>query len=209
MRRRLRVGTHHASRRTFLRPFFHFHSGAFGCLELRSGCIPMEGIVAIERVRFWAFLSTVTVPICILSSSRGHCQSVKGQSVSYFTVPPRAHPSTGSQSGSATPGLTQVPSTRSRGYSIVASEVNLSQRTWCSLSPVAFCPELLQSVGRDCVRHQVGCWGRGWGGVGGLCHSSPIIIRLLTLACRCLHCLCISGAALMMPSCEQRQVGSK
>ena len=36
---------------------------------------------------------------------------------SYFTVPPRAHPSTGSQSGSATrtPGLTQVPSTRSRG----------------------------------------------------------------------------------------------
>ena len=48
-----------------------------------------------------------------------------GQSVSYFTVPPRAHPSTGSQSGSATPGLTQVPS-RSLpppgGYSIVASE---------------------------------------------------------------------------------------
>ena len=37
------------------------------------------------------------------------------QSVSYFTVPPRAHPSTGSQSGSATPGLTQVPSTRSQG----------------------------------------------------------------------------------------------
>ena len=34
------------------------------------------------------------------------------QSVSYFTVPPRAHPSTGSQSGSATPGLTQVPSTQ-------------------------------------------------------------------------------------------------
>ena len=35
------------------------------------------------------------------------------QSVSYFTVPPRAHPSTGSQSSSATPGRTQVPSTRS------------------------------------------------------------------------------------------------
>ena len=29
------------------------------------------------------------------------------QSVSFFTVPHRAHPSTGSQSGSATPGLTQ------------------------------------------------------------------------------------------------------
>ena len=38
------------------------------------------------------------------------------QSVSYFTVPPRAHPSTGLQSGSATPGRTQVPSTRSRGH---------------------------------------------------------------------------------------------
>ena len=55
------------------------------------------------------------------------------QSVSYFTVPPRAHPSTGSQSGSATPGLTQVPSTRSRGLLIVASEVSLSQRTGYSL----------------------------------------------------------------------------
>ena len=70
------------------------------------------------------------------------------QSVSYFTVPPRAHPSsctnslwrgwdvsarTGSQSGSATPGQPQVPSSE---YSlpgatlllIVASEVSLSQR---------------------------------------------------------------------------------
>ena len=55
---------------------------------------------------------------------------IVSQSVSFFTVPPRARPSTGSQSGSATPGLTQVPSTRSRGgYSIVASEVNLSQQT--------------------------------------------------------------------------------
>ena len=33
------------------------------------------------------------------------------QTVSYFTVPPRAHPSTGSQSGSATPGLTTNTST--------------------------------------------------------------------------------------------------
>ena len=55
------------------------------------------------------------------------------QSVSYFTVPPRAHPSTGSQSGSATPSLTQVQSTRSRGLLIVASEVSLSQRTGYSL----------------------------------------------------------------------------
>ena len=55
------------------------------------------------------------------------------QSVS-FTVPPRAHPSTGSQSGSASPGLTQVPSTRSRGLlNCRKSEVNLSQRTGCSL----------------------------------------------------------------------------
>ena len=97
------------------------------------------------------------------------------QSVS-FTVPPRAHPSsrnypsarggdvsarahkcvllpwagvcTGSQSGSAAPVLS-TPKYRvlaPGGYSIVASEVNLSQRTGCSLS-VAFCPVLL---GRDC-----------------------------------------------------------
>ena len=53
-------------------------------------------------------------------------QGVLSQSVSYFTVPPRAHPSTGSQSGSATPGLTQVPSVLAPGgYSIVASEVKL------------------------------------------------------------------------------------
>ena len=45
-------------------------------------------------------------------------------------------PRTGSQSGSATPGLTQVLTEYSLpggGYSIVASEVNLSQRTGCSL----------------------------------------------------------------------------
>ena len=61
------------------------------------------------------------------------------QLFAYFTVPPRAHrhPSTGSQSGSAAPNLTQVPSTRSRGLlksQSVVSEVNLSQRTGCSLS---------------------------------------------------------------------------
>ena len=63
------------------------------------------------------------------------------QSVSYFTVPPRAHPSTGSQSGSATrtPGLTQVQYRvlAPGGYSIVASEVNLSHspiRAWEALT---------------------------------------------------------------------------
>ena len=41
-------------------------------------------------------------------------------------------------------------------------------------------------------------WGGvgGGGGGGGYVPFSPIIIRLLPLACRCLHCLCISGAAL-------------
>ena len=66
------------------------------------------------------------------------------QSVSYFTVPPRAHPSTGSQSGSTAPVLTQgteysLPGrggyTRKSDLGIVASaEVNLSLRTGCSLS---------------------------------------------------------------------------
>ena len=60
------------------------------------------------------------------------------QSVSLdFTVPPRAHPSTGSQSGSATPGLTQVPSTRSRGLlNYVASEVNLSTTNYTGIHRV-------------------------------------------------------------------------
>ena len=62
------------------------------------------------------------------------------QSVSYFTVPPRAHPSTGSQSGSAAPVLTQsteysLPGGLHSDLGIVASaEVNLSQRTGYSLS---------------------------------------------------------------------------
>ena len=51
---------------------------------------------------------------------------VKFSQFSHYTAPPRAHPSAGSPSGSAAPGLSQVPSTRSRGYSIIASEVILS-----------------------------------------------------------------------------------
>ena len=42
-------------------------------------------------------------------------RSALSVSQTYFTVPPRAHPSAGSSSGSAAPVLTQVPSTRSRG----------------------------------------------------------------------------------------------
>ena len=42
-------------------------------------------------------------------SARSGSEFKGSQSVSQlFPVPPRAHPSTGSQSGSATPGLTQV-----------------------------------------------------------------------------------------------------
>ena len=45
----------------------------------------------------------------------------------------------------------------------------------------------------------MGCW--GWGGGGGGVPFLPIIIRLLSLACRCLHGLCINLALLsMMPS---------
>ena len=71
----------------------------------------------------------------VISMGAAYLQVVTSQSVSYFTVPPRAHPSTastGSQSGSAAPDLTLVLALG--GYSIVASEVNLSQRTGCSLS---------------------------------------------------------------------------
>ena len=50
-----------------------------------------------------------------LSMYKLNYRSSLSQSVSYFTVPPRAHPSTGSQSDSAAPVQPQVPSTRSRG----------------------------------------------------------------------------------------------
>ena len=50
-------------------------------------------------------------------------QSVS-QSVIFFTVPPRAHPSTGSQSGSAAPGLTQVPSKNVSSFSFGSLHFN-------------------------------------------------------------------------------------
>ena len=60
-----------------------------------------------------------TVPIVTVCTGTAYAYEriSVSQSVSDFTVPPRAHPSTGSQSGSATPGVsnTSVPSTRSRG----------------------------------------------------------------------------------------------
>ena len=49
---------------------------------------------------------SIYIVVCTLDTQRNSFRL--SQSVSYFTVPPRAHPSTGSQSGSATPGLTQV-----------------------------------------------------------------------------------------------------
>ena len=64
---------------------------------------------------------TTAIETCVAAPSRRrpaagylyNSRTVSGtrvsQSVSYFTVPPRAHPSTGSQSGSATPGLHEVP----------------------------------------------------------------------------------------------------
>ena len=67
----------------------------------------------------------------VISRSPSQTQSVS-QSVSYFTIPPRAHPSTGSQSGSAAPDLTQVPSTlaqslsRLGGYSILSHVRSIS-----------------------------------------------------------------------------------
>ena len=71
---------------------------------------------------------------CSLSSPRRNGSRPVSQSVSYFTVPPRAHPSTGSQSGSATPGVEHKYRVLAPGgYSLVASEVRLSQRTGCSL----------------------------------------------------------------------------
>ena len=91
-----------------------------------------------------------------LSMNKLNYRSSLSQSVSYFTVPPRAHPSTGSQSDSAAPVQPQVPSARSRGHEPGGSSIvqgQLSQVRSVSPSeqviPVAFCPVPL---GRDCVR---------------------------------------------------------
>ena len=51
-------------------------------------------------------------------------------------------------------------------------------------------------LGRDCVRQSGGVLVWGWDGGGYVVPFSPIIIHLLPLACRCLHCLCVSGVIL-------------
>ena len=101
-------------------------------------------------------------------------------------VPPRAHPSTastGSQSGSAAPDLTLVLALG--GYSIVASEVNLSQRAGCSL---CFLP--CTAKGGIVLGNQVGG--------GGLSHQSSYVCcrwrAAASIACACLALLS------MMPS---------
>ena len=68
------------------------------------------------------------------------------------------------------PGATQLSQVRSISPS--------GQGVPCRFLPCA------ATVGRDCVRHQVGCW--GWGGGGGSILLSNIK-RLLSLACRRLH----------------------
>ena len=79
------------------------------------GAINSEGIDFISHLA----RSAPTIPSLWLFSTKLRGLHPVSQSVSYFTVPPlppRAHPSTGSQSGSATPGLTQSTEySRSRG----------------------------------------------------------------------------------------------
>ena len=67
----------------------------------------------------WAIFSARARARSLRRPTRGgrsflHSKKVRRQSVCYFTVPPRAHPSAVSPSGFAAPGQTQVPSTRSR-----------------------------------------------------------------------------------------------
>ena len=69
------------------------------CVSTRAICEPFLLIVQDAQ---WSPLAAHRTHL----RARGHAR---------FTVPPRAHPSTGSQSGSAAPVLPQVPSTRSRG----------------------------------------------------------------------------------------------
>ena len=82
------------------------------------------------------------------------CFVQHSQSVS-LKVPPRAHP-TGSQSGSATPGQHKYRVLAPGGYSIVASEVNLSQRAGCQHNAHSHRTpkhEGLYRYGRRCGRH--------------------------------------------------------
>jgi hypothetical protein len=89
------------------------------------------------------------------------------QSVSDFTVPPRAHPSTGtgSQSGSATPGLTQVhvPSTRSRGLPAPAAAHGGRRGDKLSLTPPFRTVAKLYSSSASFTT-VIGGLGPAWGG---------------------------------------------
>ena len=81
------------------------------------------------------------------------------QSVSYFTVPPRAHPP---PALNPAPPLPVEPTSTEYGYSLpgatqlsqVSCEVNLSQRTGIRVFPVAFCPSFcpLKRVGEAKTR---------------------------------------------------------
>ena len=65
---------------------------------------------------------TCSVPERVKRRRGEPVKDTDSQSVSYFTVPPRAHPSTGSQSGSAAPVLTQVRVIAPGGHSIVEKD---------------------------------------------------------------------------------------
>ena len=97
------------------------------CVKIRSGteAVSMSATedLSVDATRgtvrahwgigcIWAQGARAGDPLIFLSVEQNNKVASVSQSVSYFTVPPRAHPSTGSQSGSATPGLTQRPSTR-------------------------------------------------------------------------------------------------
>ena len=91
----------------------------------------------IRRVKSSQVKSSLPLPAhCTRKQSSKHASTLQSvsQSVSYFTVPPRAR--TPPPARSPAPPLPVEHKYRvlaPGGYSIVASEVNLSQRTGCSL----------------------------------------------------------------------------
>ena len=78
--------------------------------------------------KIWAQGARAGDPLIFLSVEQNNKVASVSQSVSYFTVPPRAHPSTGSQSGSATPGLTQVPSSAAASCTTAPRRLPLHRR---------------------------------------------------------------------------------
>ena len=125
----------------------------WGCTGLWGGHVHLTYTQVGHDVPASSFFSSRVVScivlVFVLYVIRSKSIQLPGQSVSYFTDPPRAHPSAVSPSGSAAPGpgQTQVPSTRSRYAPGGFGTTQLSQVR--SFSP-GFSPSVASVQGGPC-----------------------------------------------------------